>query len=98
MTTYYGPDGKPLTLEEWAVLFESRKEDSDADGDDSWWRIKTEVGDVTVSTVWIGIDHNFGGEGPPLIFESMVSSLDGEFEARAGHAKLVDQVQKGTGP
>lgn len=31
---------------------------------------KTEVGRVTVSTVWLGMDHNWG-DGPPLIFETM---------------------------
>lgn len=25
-----------------------------------------------VSTVFLGLDHNFGGEGPPLLFETMV--------------------------
>jgi hypothetical protein len=25
-----------------------------------------------VSTVWLGLDHNFGGGGPPLIFETMI--------------------------
>ena len=25
-----------------------------------------------VSTVFLGIDHNFGGDGPPLLFETMV--------------------------
>lgn len=32
----------------------------------------TEVGPYTVSTVWLGLDHNFGFGGPPLIFETMV--------------------------
>lgn len=27
---------------------------------------------VDVSTVWLGLDHNFWGDGPPLIFETMV--------------------------
>lgn len=31
----------------------------------------TEIGPYVVSTVWIGLDHNFGN-GPPLIFETMV--------------------------
>lgn len=30
------------------------------------------IGDVDISTVWLGLDHNFSGEGPPLIFETMV--------------------------
>lgn len=54
---------------------------------------------VYVSTVWLGINHNFGG-GKPLIFESMVfpSRGNGEYdqiryhteaEALNGHKKLV---------
>ncbi len=33
---------------------------------------KTKVGNITISTVWLGLDHNFSGDGPPLIFETMV--------------------------
>lgn len=32
---------------------------------------KTEVGDIVVSTVCLGLDHNWG-DGPPLIFETMI--------------------------
>lgn len=32
---------------------------------------ETTVGDARVSTVFIGLDHQFG-DGPPLIFETMV--------------------------
>ncbi len=28
--------------------------------------------DVLVSTVFLGIDHNFENEGPPLLFETMI--------------------------
>jgi hypothetical protein len=36
------------------------------------------VGDVRVSTVFLGMDHNWG-EGPPLLFETM-TFRDGESE------------------
>jgi hypothetical protein len=32
---------------------------------------------IKVSTVWLGLDHNFFG-GPPLIFETMVFTLRDE--------------------
>jgi hypothetical protein len=38
----------------------------------------TEVPGGVVSTVFLGLDHNFG-DGPPLLFETM-SFLDGESE------------------
>ena len=54
-----------------------------------------------ISAVWLGLDHRFGSDGPPLIFETMVfpSKSDlresdceryaTEDEARAGHAAMV---------
>ena len=33
---------------------------------------KTVIGDITISTVFLGIDHRFGAEGPPLLFETFV--------------------------
>ena len=51
-----------------------------------------------VSTVWMGLDHNWMG-GQPMIFETMVFSKDGggymerystESEARAGHKRIVN--------
>jgi hypothetical protein len=54
---------------------------------------------IEVSTVWVGIDHNFGDEGPPLIFETMVfgGPLDqqqwrwpNEEAALAGHEQVVE--------
>lgn len=33
---------------------------------------RTLQGDVEVSTVFLGLDHNFHAEGPPILFETMV--------------------------
>ena len=56
-----------------------------------------------ISTVWLGLDHSFG-EGPPLIFETMVfpdsansaaeedmERYATEAEARAGHKRMVEK-------
>jgi hypothetical protein len=60
------------------------------------------VGDIVISTVFIGLDHRFG-DGPPLIFETMVLGgvLDQEMErystydeAEAGHQSMVERVRK----
>lgn len=32
---------------------------------------KTEIGDVSISTVFLGLDHGYG-EGPPILFETMI--------------------------
>ena len=59
-----------------------------------------------VSTVWLGLDHNFG-MGRPLIFETMVFSSRGtgadsdceryamEAEALEGHARMVRRWEIG---
>lgn len=58
---------------------------------------KTHVDDAEVSTVFLGLDHSFGGS-VPLLFETMVfgGPLDQEceryatwVEAEAGHASMV---------
>lgn len=33
---------------------------------------RTEHNNVSVSTVFLGVDHGFGRGGPPVVFESMV--------------------------
>jgi hypothetical protein len=33
---------------------------------------KTMVGDVKVSTVFLGLDHRFGDEDRPILFETMI--------------------------
>ena len=33
---------------------------------------REEVGDYVVSTVFLGLDHQFGDDGPPLVWETMV--------------------------
>ena len=60
---------------------------------------KTNVGALHVSTVFIGLNHQYG-EGPPLVFETMVFDRDGHEagpqrrystweEAEAGHQEVV---------
>lgn len=38
----------------------------------------TQVGDLEVSTVFLGIDHNFGGVGPPILWETMIFAREGK--------------------
>lgn len=63
---------------------------------------KDEISDVHISTVFIGLDHNFNG--PPHIFETMVfepeNGGDETYrystwkEAEKGHKELVDKYSK----
>ena len=56
---------------------------------------------VRVSTVFLGLDHRFGGNGPPILWETMVfgGPLDGEGrryisrdDAFKGHQLICQQV------
>ena len=88
---YILKDGVPVLepdLLTWAKFFE---------GDDNWRVAITEIGDVKVSTVFLGVGHSFGG-GAPVLFETMI--FGGEHdeyqkryhtleEAMIGHEKAV---------
>ena len=61
----------------------------------------TEICGAQISTVFLGINHNFG-DGPPLLFESLIfgSPHDGEQrrystwdEAEKGHIEMVEMVR-----
>lgn len=34
--------------------------------------ISQEIGDSKVSTIFLGLDHNYSGKGPPILWETMV--------------------------
>ena len=67
-------------------------------------RIKrTVIDDIAISTVFLGLNHNFSSDGPPQIFETLVFNgpLDGEMyryatwdEAVAGHKTMVARVRE----
>lgn len=102
---YYDLDGNPIDLAEWSVRFEDRG--SDPEGE---WRIGEdgfEDGNVRVSTVWLGLDHSFTEEGPPLIFETMIfggphDSFQRRYstkeEAQKGHERVVEAIREGRDP
>ena len=88
---YYDKDGSPITALEM-----------DTKMDVTYKRVgytKLKSGNI-VSTVWLGIDHSFSCDGPPIIFETMVlttqgcDSLDCQRystlqEAELGHDEMV---------
>lgn len=64
MSDKYILDGKtpvPADLMTWAKWFETADRHV----------AKDQIGDVGISTVFLGIDHSWGS-GPPLIFETMI--------------------------
>ena len=77
-------------LMEWAEWFEAADRHVD----------RTMVGDIKVSTVFLGLDHSFGG-GEPQLFETMIfgGKLDGEMwrystweQAEKGHQEAVGRI------
>lgn len=63
------------------------------------------IGEIQISTVFLGIDHRFWGEGPPIVFETMIfgggKGIDGYTdrcstwdEAVVMHARAVELVKK----
>jgi hypothetical protein len=87
MLKHYDWQGNEISLEQWAKLFGDERHIGD-----------TDVGNVRISTVWLGIDYRF----PPLIFETMIFGGDlneyqeryaTEQEARAGHERAVELVK-----
>ncbi|MFT4103424.1 MAG: hypothetical protein QM674_20830 [Burkholderiaceae bacterium] len=63
---------------------------------------ETWIDDVRISTVFLGLDHNHGLSGDPLLFETMVF-VDGEThemrryfiweEAEAGHTEMTELIR-----
>lgn len=95
MSGYYVLEGRETrevsSLLEWAKQFEDSKRHVANDL----------VGDVRVSTVFLGLDHGFGSE-VPILFETMVfgGKLDQEQvryatydEAEKGHAAMIERVK-----
>lgn len=91
-----GPDPVPCDdIVKWAEWFETHYEER---------RVGlTEKRGVYVSTVFLGIDHNFGFAGEPVLFETMVFKKGKEVhqeryrnwgEAEAGHHRNVAQYIK----
>ena len=63
---------------------------------------ETIIGKIRISTVFLGLNHQFG-KGPPILFETMVfnGSLDGEQnryhtwqKAQEGHNQMVEFIKK----
>lgn len=50
---------------------------------------------ITVSTVFLGTDHNFSGIGPPILFETMVFWPDGPLDEECERYETWDEAEEG---
>lgn len=93
-----GHTPKPCDLMTWARFFEDANNRRVA---------HTLIGPYRVSTVFLGLDHNYCESGPPLLFETMSFGPEGApddcqmqqrystwDEAEAGHAAVVEWLRK----
>lgn len=89
---------RPCSLMEWASQLDTlTKTDKKHVADEV-------IEGVRVSTVWLGLDHNYFG-GRPLLFETMVFNAEGSDiyceryttweQAESGHNKAVEWVKDG---
>lgn len=90
-----GKESVPADLMTWAEWFEQNRAARRVASD--------ERDDVRISTVFLGLDHG-SGDGPPLIFETMVFGgvNDGDTyrystweQAEQGHANVRSRVLSG---
>lgn len=93
---YYDRTGQPISIAQWGELLT-----------DEYKRVVyDQIGDVKVSTVWLGIDHSFGAD-VPIIFETMI--FGGEYDSHLrryateadaikGHAEAVEDLKIGMRP
>ena len=96
---YYDRSGKPISPERFAVLYKS-----------NYFRVAEDtIGNLWISTVWLGINHEFRENLPPIIFETMIFKAEGkdrtktevyqmrysdEQEAFAGHLIAVQYAKE----
>jgi hypothetical protein len=96
-------DGNPVPVEDvrdWGEWFEANTEARIVARDRDEGGVYKEI---WVSTVFLGLDHNYFDDGPPLLFETMVfgGPLEGQCdrystraEALAGHQAMCRQVKE----
>lgn len=78
---YYHRDGTPIVSDEllqdtmkWALLFEGERNVA----------VTKTLYNERLSTVFLGLDHNWGESGPPIIFETMLFAPRDRELARRG--------------
>jgi hypothetical protein len=100
---YLGPNGAVIDFDEWVELWRARMEDMSSD---SWWCRKTTIGDVRVSTIWLGINHSWLGP-PPVYWETMIfggdwDGLQWRYSSRESalddHERIVRALRAGESP
>jgi hypothetical protein len=92
---YYDRNGEAIDAATWGMLH----------AQDTYRQVgSTTIGPYLISTVWLGIDHGFGRQSGPVIFETMVfkgNEADDQYTERyttigaaeRGHSNIVGMVE-----
>lgn len=88
-----------VDMRTWAVALEKRH----LAANDPWRVGQDQINNhCNVSTIFLGMDHRFGGDGDPVLFETLVfgGPLAGDMEryttyadAERGHAEMVTRAR-----
>lgn len=93
-SVFYDIHGAPISRDRWVQLFDMENRRL------GYTRIWGDLV-IEVSTVWLGLDHRYSQNGPPLIFETMIfgGDQDGETarystqeDAIRGHNEIVSEL------
>lgn len=89
----------------WAKWYEVNSPTDEAGWLDSPRRVANDVvGEATVSTVFLSLDHNFSGIGPPILWETMIfggphdnyqERYASEDAAKEHHQEIVNRLKNG---
>lgn len=55
--------------------------------------VKTQVGEVEISTIFLTLDHSFGTGGEPILFETMI--FGGEYDQEMWRYTTEDKARQG---
>lgn len=98
---FYDRQGRPISTEEFNELLTKHPEYKVVARDE----VTLDGVILTVSTVWLGVDHNWARQGPPIVFETMVFGnhpladegaqwrYSTEEQAADGHQKVVAAIR-----
>ena len=102
VSEYYDRQGNPISIERSHELVK----EASARGEDYKRVARTEIpgdhSDISVSTVWLGLDHSYV-HSAPLIFETMVfggrydeecERYETEEDALEGHSRMVKRISE----
>jgi hypothetical protein len=105
---WFDKNGQPINEHRVFELRYNRPRSENAGAVSDYARIGLDqVGDAKVSTVWLGLNHEYLPGRPPLIFETMIfggehggycARYSTEAAAVAGHAAVVAALTAGEAP